>query len=360
MGATLFTGFPGFLGSALLPRVLARSDDTAICLVQSRYRGTAEARLAELTTKYPLLEGRVRLVEGDIASDAGLIDASDHAEGLTAVYHLAAIYDLSTPRAPAMRVNVDGTRRILDLASRSSRLQRFHYVSTCYVSGAYSGTFTEDDLRVDTTFNNFYEETKFLAEVEVQERMKGGMPVTIYRPTIVVGDSKTGETQKYDGPYYVLRWLLRQPRIAVLPVVGNPRDYRVNVVPRDFVIDAITHISGLTESAGRVYQLADPAPLTVEEIIDLAAVATERRVLRLPLSKRTAKAAIDRVPGIYRLMQIPSSAIDYFVHPTAYDSSHTRAALQGTDIQVPAFASYVDRLVEFMRRHPEIRSAAMT
>lgn len=359
MGAILFTGFPGFLGSALLPRMLRDPDASAICLVQARYSQAAKARLESLTAEHPALSGRVRLVEGDIAVDGGLAAASHHVEDVTEIHHLAAIYDLSTPRPPALRVNVDGTRRMLDLAARCPRLSRFHYVSTCYVSGRYEGTFTEDDLQVGQAFNNFYEETKFLAEVEVQERMKSGLPVTIYRPPIVVGDSKTGATQKYDGPYFVLQWLLRQPRIAILPVVGDPTRFEVNIVPCDFVIDAITHISGLAESKGRVYQLADPSPLTVEEILHVIGKATGRKIVRLPLSKRIAKAALERVPGVYQLMQIPSSAIDYFVHPTRYDSSRTQAALKDTQIRVPPFPAYVDRLVAFMRSHPEVRSAAM-
>src|SRR5207247_6389267 len=135
-----------------------------------------------------------------------------------------AIYDLSVSRDAGMRVNVDGTRHVLDFAERCPSLQRFHYVSTCYVSGRHHGVFGEDDLDVGQRFNNFYEETKFLAEVEVRRR--SGLPVTIYRPSVVVGDSRTGETQKFDGPYFVIQWILRQPRVAFLPVVGRPSRYR--------------------------------------------------------------------------------------------------------------------------------------
>ena len=111
-----------------------------------------------------------------------------------------------------MRINVDGTRNVLDFAQEARNLRRLHYVSTCYVSGRTAGVFTEHDLEKGQSFNNYYEETKYLAEVEVQQRMRAGLPTTIYRPAIVVGDSRTGATQKYDGPYFVIRWLLRQPR----------------------------------------------------------------------------------------------------------------------------------------------------
>lgn len=131
-------------------------------------------------------------------------------------------------------------------------MERFHYVSTCYVSGRYAGAFGEDDLDVGQQFNNFYEETKFLAEVEVQNRRDRGMPTTIYRPSVVVGDSSTGKTQKYDGPCYLLQLLLRQGRWAVMPTIGDPTLHRFNIVPSDFIIDPIVALSATERSTGRV------------------------------------------------------------------------------------------------------------
>ncbi|HEX6087462.1 MAG TPA: SDR family oxidoreductase, partial [Thermoanaerobaculia bacterium] len=258
-----------------------------------------------------------------------------------------------------MRVNVDGTRNVLDLAERAARLERLHYVSTCYVSGRHDGVFTEDDLDVGQSFNNYYEETKQLAEVEVRKRMNR-IPATVYRPAVVVGDSATGATQKFDGPYFVMQWLLRQPRVAVLPVVGRPSRYTFNVVPRDFVIQALTYLSSLTTNAGRTYALADPHPLTVDETIDTIAAATNRTVLRVPLTRGIAKGALRYVPGLYRLLRIPPAAVDYFVHPTTYDTSHATADLAAAGITAPHFRDYAPRLVEFARAHPEIGSAAMT
>jgi thioester reductase-like protein len=248
---------------------------------------------------------------------------------------------------------------VLDFAERCSGLQRFQYVSTCYVSGRYEGVFRERDLQKGQRFNNFYEETKFLAEVAVQQRMEAGMPATVYRPAVVVGDSRTGATQKYDGPYYVIQWLLRQPRVAVMPVVGNSREHSLNVVPRDFVVDAIAYLSGRDESAGKVYQLADPNPPDIDGMLDILGRATGRKLIRVPLPRGLAKLSIDRVPGVYRLMRIPSSAIDYFVHPARYDTSNTQRDLRDSGIDVPSFPEYADRLVAFMRQHPEIGAAGM-
>ncbi|MEO8034847.1 MAG: SDR family oxidoreductase [Acidobacteriota bacterium] len=347
------TGFPGFLGSELLPRLLSRDRiDFAICLVQPRFAALARERLAGIAAAHPTLDGRVRIVEGDITAPIQL-DTTN----IAAIYHLAAVYDLAVQRDVGMRVNVEGTRHVLDFAERCHGFRRFHYVSTCYVSGRYPGVFAEGDLEVGQRFNNFYEETKYLAEVEVRKRMRGGMPATIYRPSVVVGDSVSGATQKYDGPYFVMQWLLRQSRLAFLPVAGNPRRYHFNVVPRDFIINAMERISGLDESLGRTYHLADPDPLTVDETIDVIARAADRRVLRIPMPATLAKASLRSVPGVYNLMRIPPEAVDYFVQPTEYDTTNAQRDLG--HVTVPRFARYLPRLIEFFLAHPEIGSAAM-
>ncbi|HKO02111.1 MAG TPA: SDR family oxidoreductase [Thermoanaerobaculia bacterium] len=340
-----FTGYPGFLGSELLPRLLRRDPSaTALCLVQPKFAALARQRARPLGD-------RVRFVEGDITAK---IDAPT--DDVTEIYHLAAIYDLSVKRDAGMRINVDGTRNVLDFAERCPELRRVHYISTCYVSGRFDGTFTEDDLDRGQPFNNYYEETKFLAELDVRARMKSGLPATIYRPSVVVGDSTTGATQKFDGPYFVMQWLMRQPRIAVLPVIGRPSRYRFNVVPRNFITDALESLSARDDSRGRCYQLADPEPMTVDETIDAIAHATGRTVLRIPLTKTLAKAALDHVPGVYRVMRIPSAAVDYFVHPTLYDTTNTQRDLHTV---VPRFRDYLPRLVEFVKAHPEIGSGGM-
>ena len=362
MDTVLFTGFPGFLGSELLPRVLARIPDAdAVCMVQPKYVPLARARLAELAEHMPSLAERTRIVEGDIVQpDLGLGVASDLTPSVVEIFHLAAVYDLSVGRELATRVNVEGTRHMLAFAARCPRLRRFQYVSTCYVSGRYPGVFREDMLEEGQVFNNFYEETKYLAEVEVQRAMRSGLSATIYRPAVVVGDSTTGATQKYDGPYFAIQWLLRQPKVAFMPVVGDSRATRFNVVPRNFVVDAIAWLSERPESLGQVYQLADPAPLTIDELLTDLGRSTERKLIRIPLSRGIAKMFIEKVPGVYALLRIPSSAIDYFVLPTTFATTNTQRDLKPSGIACPHFSQYSDRLVHFMRAHPEFGAAAMT
>ncbi len=333
---------------------MLRTGDEAVCLVQPKFRALAVERARELTDRHSALANRIRIVEGDLTAPRAHIDAA----GIREIYHLAAVYDLSVERETGLLVNVSGTERVLDLAERAPRLERLHYVSTCYVSGRYDGVFREDDLEKGQRFNNYYEDSKYLAEVQVRKRMSR-IPTTIYRPSVVVGDSTTGATQKFDGPYFVIQWLLRQPRIAVLPVVGRPSRYTFNVVPRDFVIRALEYLSGLKDNAGRTYALADPQPLTVDETIETIAEATGRRVVRIPLTKTIAKGALRYVPGFYRLMRIPPAAVDYFVHPTIYDTSHATADLADSGLAPPSLRTYAPKLVEFVRAHPEIGSGAM-
>ena len=362
MADILFTGFPGFLGSALLPRVLARAEgDDAVCLVQAKFADLADDRRREIEHSHPETAGRIRLVEGDITRPGlGLDDGAAARRAVGEIYHLAAVYDLAVKRPVGMKVNVEGTRNVLDFAAGCNRLDRLQYVSTCYVSGRWAGAFTEDDLEKNQEFNNYYEETKFLAEVEVQRAMRSGMPATVYRPAIVVGDSTTGATQKYDGPYAMIRLLMRQPLIAMAPVIGDPARTRVNLVPSDFVVDAIAHLSALPETAGRVYQLSDPSPLAVDELIDEIGRALGKRVIKVPTLRSIAKPMLEYVPGAEWLTGIPAEQVDYFVHPTHYTCANTLADLEGSGIAAPPFPSYVGRLVEFVKRPPEIGAAGMS
>ena len=152
------------------------------------------------------------------------------------------------------------------------------------------------------------------------------MPTTVYRPAIVVGDSRTGDTQKFDGPYFLLQWLVRQPRVALVPLVGDPTMVRFNMVPSDFVLDAITHLSGRADTAGGTFQLADPRPLTVAGLLDEMCRATGRRGIRVRLPHRLTTWSLAHVEPLARWIGIPAGAVEYFVHPTHYDTAETDRA----------------------------------
>jgi thioester reductase-like protein len=360
MATILFTGFPGFLGKELLPRVLSRrTDAVALCLVQEKFVAQARDAVETLERAHPGAAGRVRLEPGDITRPGLGLAPGALPRDVVEIHHLAAIYDLAVERALALRVNVEGTRNVLNVAQQCGRLERLHYVSTCYVSGRHRGVFREQDLGTGHSFNNHYEESKHLAEREVRSRMERGLPATIYRPAITVGDAATGVTQKYDGPYFAIQWLVRQPGpVALMPVVGD-LTAEINVVPRDFVIGAIAHLAGLPGSRGKTYQLADPAPLTARDMLAVIGRALEKRVVLVPLPVKVARYALEKVPGVQRLVRIPAPLVDYFVHPTRYDTAQAIADLAGSGIACPPFASYAERMVAFVRANPGVGAAAM-
>jgi nucleoside-diphosphate-sugar epimerase len=191
--------------------------------------------------------------------------------------------------------------------------------------------------------------------------MDDGLPATIYRPGIVVGDSATGETQKFDGPYFLASFLRRQPGpVALVPRVGDPDRVRVCLVPRDFVVDAMDTLSGLEESVGRTYALADPRPPTVREVVDRFSRRLGKRVVWVPLPLGPTHLLVDRVPGVERVMGLPAEAVDYFASPTTYATANAERDLEGTGVRCPPFAEYADRLLDFMLAHPEVGARAMT
>jgi thioester reductase-like protein len=358
----LMTGFPGFLGSALLPRLLARRKGArAVCLVQDRHLDLARQRLDEIENEHANARGRITLVTGDITAPGLGIpeEAASLLDGLTEVWHLAAVYDLAVPEELARRVNVDGTARVLELCASRAGLRRLQYVSTCYVSGRYDGEFGEDSLDEGQPFRNHYEATKFEAELLVRKAQAGGLPATIYRPGIVVGDSRTGETQKYDGPYFLATFLRRQLPIALVPAVGPADRVKVCLVPRDFVVEAMDELSVQDATVGGTYALTDPNPPTVRELVETFARHLGKRVVWVPLPLALTSAVVDRVPGMERLLGLPAEALDYFASPTTYSTANTVAALGGTGVTCPPFADYAGTLLDFMTAHPEFDSAAM-
>ncbi|MEI6621142.1 MAG: SDR family oxidoreductase [Actinomycetes bacterium] len=362
MTSLLMTGFPGFLGSALLPRLLARRDGVqAICLVQPQHLATARIRLAEIEAAHPDTVGRIELITGDItAKDLGVSpDDLARLDDVTEVWHLAAVYDLTVPESVARKVNVGGTAQILRFCRSRADLHRLQYVSTCYVSGRYDGEFTEDELNAGQTFLNHYESTKFEAELLVREAMEGGLPATIYRPGIVVGDSTTGATQKYDGPYFVATFMRRQLGVVLVPAVGDIDQVKVSIVPRDFVIEAMDELSVMDKSVGKTYALTDPNPPTARQLVTAFAAHLGKRVVWVPLPLGVTRGLVESVPGVERLIGIPAEGLDYFASGTTYSTTNTVADLEETTLRCPEFESYAGRLMQYMTDHPEFDSSAM-
>jgi thioester reductase-like protein len=340
-----------------VPRLLdADPHLVAHCLVQSRF--LVEARRA-VHALGAARSARIRLAEGDVTrAGLGLAPGAVPREALQAVWHLAALYDLEADVERCRPVNVGGTAHVLAWMAALPAAIPLHYVSTCYVSGTHTGVFREEDLELGQGFKNGYEATKHAAEVLVRRAMADGQTATIYRPAIVVGDSASGATRKYDGPYFVIRMLLRQPRLAVVPVPAGMAGASVNVVPRDYVAAAMATLAARPDSAGRTYHLAHPAPPTAAAMLQMIARASGRTALPVRVPGSVARALLRRSALLRRLL-LPPSLLDYFTHPVRYDTANAARDLADSGIAPPDFAAYVDRLVAFVRAHPEVAAEAM-
>jgi thioester reductase-like protein len=355
----LFTGFPGFIGARLVPRLLELSPRWRIrCLVQDHFVGQAREGIAAIEREHPHARGRLGMVIGDITREGlGLepAEARALAARLEGAFHLAAVYDLAVSREVGHRINVEGTRHVLRFLAEAPRLERLHYVSTAYVSGRAQGVYRETDLDVGQSFKNFYEETKFLAEMEV---VKSGLPATIYRPSIVVGDSRTGETSKFDGPYFVLSAMERLPSRGIFPRIGSGQS-PVDLAPVDFVIEAMARLASMVQSRGRTYHLTDPVPATALQIAQALARALGKRFTYVPVSPRLARAAFSP-PSVQRYFGMPVQALDYFDHPCRHDAAQAQRDLEPMGVRCAPFADYADKLVRFyLEKKAEVRRGAM-
>jgi nucleoside-diphosphate-sugar epimerase len=351
---TIFiTGFPGFIAARLIKR-LATERVGFILLVQPALLQRAREEIDEITTDTGAARHSFRIVEGDITQEnlgmaSADLDAARHET--TTLFHLAAIYDLAVERDLAMRVNVGGTRNVKSFAKTLTNLRRFHYVSTCYVAGKRKGLILETELRHDAGFRNHYEETKYLAELEV-EALKSELPVTIHRPAVVCGDSRTGETAKYDGIYYLIHYLRRWPSALTLLNIGN-RDVCLNLVPIDFVIEAIVALAKDDRAVGATVQIADPSPLTTEQLFDEISRTLSGRESAVTIPARIVQPSL-MLPFSPALTGLPHCAVPYFFLEQTHDPTRARELLEPHGIRCPRFPDYVEALINFVAEHPKL------
>jgi thioester reductase-like protein len=343
----------------LLPRILELKPHARIeCLVQEKFLDTARKAVEALERKHRHARGRIDLVVGDITVQGLGIEARRARElrkPLKEAYHLAAVYDLTVSREVGRRINVEGTKNVLEFLEEAPHFERLHYVSTAYVSGTARGVYRETDLDVGQGFKNYYEETKFQAEVEV---VRSRVPRTIYRPGVVVGDSKTGETAKFDGPYFVLRAMDRLPSRGLFMRLGLGFG-TVNVVPIDFVVEALAQLSSAPTSLGKTYHLTDPKPHSPVEIAEMFAQAIGKKFVYVPVPMAVAKAFF--APRLVQsFFGMPPQALDYFDDPVRHDATQATRDLAALGIACPRLEDYVARLVAFYRAHRDsVRKEAM-
>lgn len=354
MEQTVFmTGFPGFIASRLLRR-LAREGGRFLLLVQPAFVERAKEELATIAVHAGRSVSEFALLQGDITQlDLGLspADLEIARSRSTVLFHLAAIYDLAVARDVAMRVNVEGTRNVNQFAASLPHLRHYHYVSTCYVAGKRKGVIYEHELQHDAGFRNYYEETKYLAETEV-DRLKSDLPITIHRPAVVCGDSRTGETAKYDGIYYLIHYLLKWPSLLSVFNIGNI-DVSLNLVPVDFVVEAMSALARDPLSVGKTVQLADPNPLTTRELFNTIARSIAAKEARITLPASLVQTSL-MLPLAPKITDLPHSAVPYFFLKQTYDTAQATKLLAPHGISCPPFESYVKTIADYAALHPRL------
>jgi len=356
------TGATGFIGRNLVERLLQR-EGTIYALVRAGSRG----RLEELRTGWGADGARIVPVAGDL-SQPGLGVAEEDLVAMRGevdhFFHLAAIYDITADAEAQEIANVEGTRHAVELAG-AIEAGCFHQVSSIAAAGLYRGEWREDMFdeaeRLDT---NPYFRTKHESERLVREECS--RPWRVYRPGIVVGDSRNGEIDKIDGPYYFFKALQRARRVlpSWLPILGIEGG-EINIVPVDYVAAAIDHIAHKPKLNGRAFHLTDPNPKTAGEVINLFAKAADAPQMALRLSTDVtepasglARTTLKYFPPAKRVLKIalgelglPASVLTYVDYPTSFDSSATRKALKGSGIEVPPLESYAAKVWDYWERN---------
>ena len=351
-GTTLFTGYPGFIGRRLVHRMIQDGlRGRMVLLVEPTRAAAARAELA----RHP--PAPVEVWEGDVsAMHLGLSGAEwkSLVHDVSSIWHLAAASRLDSASDISRRVNVEGTRNVLELARASAHPPRLHHFSSAFVAGDRQGVIMEDELMAGQRFRTPYEQSKARAE-ELVRRVAADLPVTIYRPAIVVGDSRTGEIDRFEGPYYLAILLVTSPLAVPLPLPGGG-GAPLNVVPVDFLVDAVLSIGRNPASAGRTVHLVDPAPMSARRVYEIIAERAHRRIPRVSLPHRVVDAVLS-LPVLESFSRQQRAAMESVNHLAFYNPRNLLELLDGTGIRCPPITSYLDRLIDFVRDELERRDA---
>ncbi len=364
--AYFVTGATGFIGRRLVERLLARTGEIYVLV-----REDSLARLDDLIERLEHSAGagatkRIHPVTGDLRRPllglegeqvTELEDRIDH------FFHLAAVYDMTAPIELDMAVNVGGTGHAIELAG-ALRAGRLHHVSSIAVAGSYRGVFDESDFDEGQRLPSPYHATKFEAERIVREQSL--VPWRVYRPGIVVGDSKTGEMDKIDGPYYFFKAIQRLRRLVPqwMPLVGLDLG-RTNIVPVDWVAGALDHIAHEPDLDGRAFHLTYPGSQRVDMVINDFATAAHAPRFAVSIDKRVIDVAptaplllLMRMPPlrqarriVLRELGIPQEVLEHIDLVPSFDTRQARRALAGSPFEhVPALREYAVHLWDYWER----------
>jgi NAD(P)-dependent dehydrogenase (short-subunit alcohol dehydrogenase family) len=357
------TGATGFIGRHLVARLLDRDDDVYILVRQS----STDKLSALIDTWGPKAEDRVHPVIGDLAAPRLGLSDDDVARltdiGIAHFFHLAAVYDMTADDERNRIANVEGTRHAVQLANAIGA-GTFHHTSSIAAAGEYQGLFREDMFEEGQKLTHSYHRTKY--ESEKIARTQTQMPWRVYRPGIVVGNSETGVMDKIDGPYYFFTAIkmLRHYLPGWFPLVGPELGY-TNIVPVDFVADAMDHIAHQPDLDGQAFHLTNPKSQRVGEVMNAFAAAAHAPQMSLRIDSKLLKAlprgtigmlmALPAAKGVRKAILadfgIPDEIIGHIALTPQFDTRDTERALAGSGIAVPPLASYATKLWDYWERN---------
>ncbi len=356
------TGATGFIGKRLVRKLLERKGSVVYFLV----RKNSEGKLKALLEFWGVSAARVIPVPGDLTDKKlGLtVDWIKQLKGqIDHFYHLAAIYDLGANEASQIVVNIEGTRNTIELA-RAIDAGHFHHVSSIAAAGLYEGVFREDMFAEAEHCEHPYFMTKHESEKIVRTDCK--LPWTVYRPAMVVGDSRNGEMDKVDGPYYFFKLIQRVRQLLPpwLPSIGLEGG-RINIVPVDFVVAALATISHQKSIEHKCFHLVDPVGYRVGDVLDIFSKAAHAPKMNFFINaalfgfipRNVTKALMALAPvrrvrkAIMKDLGLPAEMMTFVNYPTRFDCRETLAALQGTGVACPNLHDYAWRLWDYWERH---------
>ncbi len=339
------TGHPTFAARYLLHTILEREPDSRVtCLVLEDDLERAAAQIPG-----PHRE-RVRLLKGDVrALDLGLSGREylDLTQTVTDIFHLAAIWHMSAHRRRLHEVNVQGTLNVLQLARDTKNLNRYNHMSTAFVCGNRQGVIMEEEFDEGQGFLNPYEETQFEAERHVRKHLDK-LPITIYRPSLIVGHSATGQIDSLSGPYLLMKPLVKIDVPLPMPGLGIAP---LNLVPVDYVVDVIERLSLEPEARGRTFHVVDPNPLSARRVFELVALTAGKPLPRGRLPVGLTRLMM-RLPGLERPLRTGAQLIDNFNRWTIFNATNT-AWLTQDDPHCPSVPEYIEPIVRYLKARDE-------
>ena len=356
------TGASGFIGRRLVKKLLERDDSIVYFLVRSSEKDA----LAGLYEYWECDAKRAIPIVGDLTEpELGVVtvDRKKLGKKTTHFFHLAAIYDLSADADIQLKVNVEGTRNTVKFAEAIGA-KHFHLFSSIASAGMFEGLFREDMFEEAEGLDHPYFKTKHDSEGIV--RKECSIPWRIYRPAIVVGDSRTGEMDKIDGPYYFFKLIQKMRKMlpAWMPTVGIEGG-RINVVPVDFLVNAVDHIAHAKGEDGKCFHLVDPTPMRVGDLLNTFARAAHAPEMTMRINaalfsfipRHMRKALLALTPvrririAVMKDLGLPDDMFRFVNYPTRFDCRETTRVLKGTGIKVPALEDYAWKLWDYWERH---------